>query len=174
MIRQTIAAAVVLAVVGSGCSFRPVYQTNAAGLDATGLAFDMAKPNSRLEQIIYQELSFRFASSENLPKLQVVATSGERDPSRSATPRTTRDGVAIGRAETKEVTVTATAVVTRPGEETFTVTRIATALYNSISPKSVLAMSVAQEKAQEDAAKAAAESLRLALLAEFARTGGQL
>lgn len=176
MVRQTLAAAVLVALVGSGCSFQPVYQTNAAGLDATSVSFDMAEPNSRLEQIIYQELSLRFTSSgqPNGPHLQVVASSSERVASLSATPQTRRRGVAIGSAEAVEVTVTATAVVTSPGVEAFTVTRVATALYNSNTPNSVLATSVAQEKAQEDAAKAAAESLRVALLARFARTGGPL
>jgi LPS-assembly lipoprotein len=173
MVRQTLAAAVLIALVGSGCSFQPVYQTNAAGLDATSLAFDMAEPNSRLEQIIYQELSLRFVGSgqPDLPDLQVVASSSERVASLSATPQTRRSGVSIGSAEAIEVTVTATAVVTHPDMEAFTVTRIATALYDSDKPNSVLATSVAQERAQEDAAKAAAESLGLALLARFARTG---
>jgi hypothetical protein len=176
MIRQAIAAAVLVALVGPGCSFRPVYQTNAAGVDATSIVFDMAEPNSRLEQIIYQELSLRFGRSgrPNVPDLQVVASSSERDAALSAAPQTRRGGVPIGSAETIEVTVTATAVVTRPGVEAFTVTRLATALYNAITPNSVLATSVAQEKAQEDAAKAAAEALRLALLAHIASTGGPL
>jgi LPS-assembly lipoprotein len=177
MIQHTIAAAVLLvALLGSGCSFRPVYQADATSSDPTGLVFDMAEPHSRLEQIIYQELALHFASSEQptAPDLQVVASSSERDASLSATPPTRRDGAVVGSAETIEVTVTATAVVSRPGEEALTVTRFATALYNSISPNSVLATSVAQEKAQEDAAKAAAESLRLALLAQFTRTSGQL
>ncbi|WIJ24055.1 LPS assembly lipoprotein LptE [Devosia sp. RR2S18] len=176
MIRQTLAAAVLVALVGSGCSFQPVYQTNAAGLDAASLAFNMAEPNSRLEQMVYQELSLRFTSSghPNTPHLRVVASSSERVASLSATPQTRRGGVTIGSAEAVEVTVTATAVVTHVGMEAFTVSRVATALYNSNIPNSVLATSVAQEKAQEDAAKAAAESLRLALLARFSISSGAL
>jgi hypothetical protein len=173
MLRQTIAGAVLVALLGTGCTLRPVYETGFLVPVQRWVVFDFAEPQSRLEQIVHRELSLRFGASEQPTalKLQVSASSSERVAARSKTPSTHRRGIAVGGTETRDVTVSVTAVVTLGGEEVFTATRVATAPYDSISPNSVLATGVARENAQEDAALAAAEALRLALLARFGRAG---
>lgn len=52
MIRRTIAAAMLIAMTAAGFSFSPVY-SGASAINAMSLAFELGKPNSRLEQVIY-------------------------------------------------------------------------------------------------------------------------
>ena len=143
------------------CSFSPVHSGTLASQPMLNLAY--AKPVTRLEQIIYQELALRFGSSdaETAPLASVTATSS---------------AVGIGLSQTanpnklNRVTVTATLTVSRrdgTAAEPVSFTRQASADYTTSSQ--VLADTSAANEAAERAAKAAAESLRLALLASLSR-----
>jgi hypothetical protein len=144
------------------CSFQPVYSGALASQPLLNLAY--AKPANRLEQIVYQELSLRLGSStsETAPLAQVsvsvglggigglTATGNPSAPSRA--------------------TATATLTITqRDGSTTkpLVITRVAIAQYSTNSQ--VFANNTAATEASERAAKAAAESLRLALLATLSR-----
>jgi hypothetical protein len=157
--------AVALASVAAtaGCtSFRPVYGSGTlAAQPMLDLAY--AKPNSRLEQVIYEELSLRLGESSDAtaPLASVRVTQSVANSTISRT-QNLRKPV--------EVTVTATLTITqRDGSsaEIKTYTRRATANYTRSSQ--VIADNVAATEAAERAAKAAAESLRLAVLADLSR-----
>ena len=154
-----------LVVVGGtvlgACSFQPVYSGALASQPLLNLAY--AKPTSRLEQVIYQELSLRLGSSASdtapLAKVSVSSAAGDMAMSQTANPNFP-----------VEVTVNATLTITRRAGDTtppFTVTRRATANYTRSGQ--VLADNQAAAEAAERAAKSAAESLRLAILADLSR-----
>ena len=160
---RSIALAAILlggATALGACSFTPVYSGALASQPMLELAY--AKPTTRLEQIIYQELALRLGSSEATTAPLVMATVA-----------TTR--VALGSSATANpnkpyrVTVTATLSVTpRDGSGSpLSFTRMASADYTTSSQ--VMANNAAATEAQERAARAAAESLRLALLASLSR-----
>lgn len=144
------------------CSFQPVY----SGALATNPTMDIAyaKPTSRLEQVVYQELALRLGSSasETAPLATVsVALSGAYIGGMTAAP---------GPNTPARVTATATLTITRrDGSKTapVVITRMATADYTTSNQ--VLASNSASTEAGERAARAAAESLRLAVLAELSR-----
>jgi hypothetical protein len=144
-----------------GCSFSPVYSS--ASVSQGTLALSYAKPNSRLEQIVYQELSLRLGStqSETAPLASVAIFPAISDMVLSRTDNPNKP---------MEVAVTATLTVTPrdgSGGAVQTYTRRATAQYTRNDQ--VLAERSAQEEALERAAKAVAESLRLAVLASASR-----
>jgi len=148
------------AILGA-CSFSPVYSGALASQPELNIAY--AKPTSRLEQVIYQELALRFgtSTSETAPLATVSAGVSAVGVVMSATnnPNPPTD-----------LTVTATLTITRRDgseAEPITITRSATAVF--ISNGQVLAARAAEDEASERAAKAAAESLRLALLAALSR-----
>jgi hypothetical protein len=154
-----LAACVGMAV--TACSFSPVYSGTLASQPMLNLAF--AKPTTRLEQVVYQELALRFGSSD-------AATAP------LATVSVTSAGSAVGLSATANpnklyrVTVTATLTVARrDGTDTAPMrfTRQASAEYTTSGQ--VLADTAAANEAAERAAKAAAESLRLAMLASLSR-----
>jgi hypothetical protein len=158
-------AAMVGALLGasvlSGCSFSPVYSGALAAQPSLALSY--AKPTSRLEQVIYQELSLRLGSSASgtapLTTVTVVPVVGDLALSRTDNP-----------SKPMEASVTATLTITPrdgSGKPVKTFTRRATANYTRNGQ--VLADVSAQEEALERAAKAAAESLRLAVLADLSR-----
>jgi hypothetical protein len=146
----------------SACSFSPVYQTGTlASQPKLNLAY--AKPTSRIEQIIYQDLALRFGETvdETSPLVTVsTSTSGARiGISQTSNPN-----------ETQRLTLTATATITyRDGSKRppLAITRTASADYTTTNQ--VLANIEAAGDAGDRAAKAAAESLRLALLAVASR-----
>ena len=143
------------------CSFQPVYSGALASQPLLDLAY--AKPNSRLEQVIYQELALRLGSSEaeTAPLAVVSASSSAADLALSSTANPSKP---------QDVTVTATLTITRRDGTTvapLTFTRRATANYTRNGQ--VLADNAAAAEAAERAAKAAAESLRLAVLASLSR-----
>lgn len=154
------------ALVGFGatlaaCSFTPVYSGALAGQGSLDLAF--ASPNSRLEQVVYQELSLRLgrSTSPTAPLATVSVTSGARD---MLVTKTTNP------AKPVEVKVTATLTITaRDGSDLppQSYSRSASADYTRIGQ--VLADNAAATEAAERAAKSAAESLRLAVLASLTR-----
>ncbi|GLQ12225.1 hypothetical protein GCM10007913_41580 [Devosia yakushimensis] len=157
-----IAGMLTLSAALGACSFAPVYSSGSlASQPLLNLAF--AKPNSRLEQVVYQELALRFGHSEapTAPLAQVFVSASASDSvlSRTANP-----------AKPMEVTATATLTITYrddSGKQPIRLTRFATAGYSRSGQ--VLADKEAEREAAERAAKAAAESLRLGLLATLSR-----
>ncbi len=141
-----------------GCSFSPVYSGALADQSSLNLAY--AKPTSRLEQIIYQDLALRLGRSEaeTAPLVTVsAAASGGGLGFLTATANPSKPS---------RMTVTATATITaRDGSDAkpLVITRRASAEYTTNSQ--VLADTTASIEAGERAARAAAESLRLAILA---------
>lgn len=167
MSRLILLAVTLLAL--AGCTFRPVYQDHDPRSQMS-LAFDLEKPTSRLEQIVYEDIALRFyvTKAPNTPKLRVsVATSGgaaflsDTFIKKSDGQR----GAPSGLPRRNQITATATATATYQGKTTFTATRNATAEYTSSGQ--IIADQAALVDAQERAAKSAAESLRLAILATF-------
>ena len=143
------------------CSFSPVYSGALASQPMLDLAY--AKPTSRVEQVIYQELALRFGSSDaaTAPWAKVTASVATAATMLSAT---------ANPAEALEASVTATLTITaRDGSTTppQSFTRTATASYTRTGQ--VLADNAAFADATERAAKSAAESLRLAVLAGLSR-----
>lgn len=159
------AAAMSLTLALSGCTgLTPVYGEH--GLGAERIALSYGDPASRLDQIVYQELSLRFGADAGpgAPHVQVSTSAGLGIITRSQ-----REIAAIA---TQEVTVTATAVITDPNGKVapIVLTRRASAQFTTNNQ--TLANSSAATEASERAAKAAAESLRLAILGALAGTRG--
>tara|TARA_R110002020_G_scaffold80502_4_gene200832 strand:+ start:98 stop:610 length:513 start_codon:yes stop_codon:yes gene_type:complete len=164
-LRRTLLTGIVLAAAGTigACSFTPVYSDAGALAGQSTLNLAFAKPTTRLEQIVYQELSLRFgnAVSPTAPLATVTVSSSAAD---LLVTTTTNPSKPLG------VTVTATLTITaRDGSaaEPVTYTRTATAEYTRAGQ--VLADNAAASEAAERAARSAAESLRLALLAALSR-----
>ena len=149
------------AVALGACSFSPVYSGTLASQPMLNLAF--AKPTSRLEQVVYQELALRFGSSDAptapLATVSVSSSAGGIGMSLTANPN-----------KLYRTVVTATLTIARrdgTDAEPIAFTRQATAEYTTSGQ--VLADTAAANEAAERAAKAAAESLRLAMLASLSR-----
>jgi len=157
------ASSIVVLLVASGtlgaCSFSPVYGGASTSRTTTELAY--AKPSTRLEQIVYQELALRIGESAS-PMAPLVSASV------SAVNRDVALSDSDDPNEAREVTVTATITIApRDGRMATAITRRATATYTTNSQ--VLANRAAEQDADERAAKAVAESLRLAILASLSR-----
>lgn len=144
----------------AACSFQPVYSGRLA--DSSQLALRYGEPKNRLEQIIYNELSFRLGKSTDpaTALVTVAAATGTGEPFLSETdsPLTPRETA---------VTATLTMAPTNPGGQPTIITRTARA--QSTRGGQVLADEAARIDAEERAARAVAESLRLALLATLAQ-----
>jgi hypothetical protein len=161
-LRGSLAAASLLfaAATLGGCSFAPVYGgTSAARAEQLALAF--ARPNNRLEQIIYQELGESFGSSgapdSRAASLVVGTQYADAALSQTANP-----------FKPIEVTVTATlTIAAASGGQPVVITRAATASYTR--DDQVLADRAAMTEATERAARSTAESLRLGILASLVR-----
>ena len=140
----------------SACSgFRPVYGEGFSA--AARHSFDYAEPGSRLDQVIYTELRLRLAPETANPDAIDVAVSAS-----ASTRAITKTGVAKP-AATQEMTVSASISVTGPdGKLIFSGTRSASALYTTTGQ--VLADTAAQTDASERAARALADTIRLAIL----------
>jgi hypothetical protein len=145
----------------AACTLTPVYSGRLA--EANAIEFAYAKPASRLDQVVYQELSLRFGNSDSatapLAKVITSSTRGRLVDTVTANPN-----------KAYEVTVTATLTIqARDGStaEPIVITRRATAGYNH--GVQVLNDQFAADEASERAAKSAAESLRLAILATLTR-----
>lgn len=145
----------------AACTLTPVYSGRNA--ESADLALAYAAPTSRLDQVIYQELALRFGRSD-------AATAPLATLSTSARSRAVVNTVTVNPNKAYEVTVTATLTITqRDGSATkpVTITRTASAGYTDGAQ--VLNDQSAYAEASERAAKSAAESLRLALLANLTR-----
>ena len=105
-LRRIVFAGLVLAAGAAlgACSFSPVYSGALASQPMLDLAY--AKPTTRLEQVIYQELALRFGSSdaETAPLATVTASSASSAIGLSATGNPNKP---------RRVTVTATLTVAR-------------------------------------------------------------
>lgn len=147
----------------SACSsFRPVYGDSGIAADRIELSY--AKPNSRLEQIIYQELALRFGKtrSEDAPLLSVTTS-----VTTSVSGRGLTQTAVVKPATQLQVTVTGAAILTTAdGRLVFQGARKASAGYVSVGQ--VLADTEAGNEAQERAAKEVSELLRLAILGALA------
>ena len=143
----------------AGCSgFRPVY--GESGVIQERLELNYAKPSSRLEQIIIQDLALRLGSGRNpdAPIVRIVASSAARTLTRTAV---------VKPSTQHELTVTASYAVTSSGGETLiSGTRRASATYSSSGQ--VLADEAAVSDATERAGHEVAETIRLTILAELA------
>jgi len=144
----------------AGCTAAPIYSSG-TGFAATAPVLAYGEPTNRVDQVIYNELRLRLPATDapGAPRLVVTAvSSGVTEAlSRTANPNTLQ-----------AITVTATATLTRSaGTEPIAITRAATANYTTND--SVLSSTEALNEANERAARAVAEQLRLALLAELTR-----
>jgi hypothetical protein len=143
----------------SACSsFRPVYGDN--GLTNESIALAYAKPDTRLEQIIYQSLALRLGKSArtDAPLVTVDVT----QDSRALT-----SGTITSPNRQRQMVVTAAITLTTPtGETLFKGDRSAAADYTTNSQ--ALANQAAETEAAERAARALAETIRLTLIAALA------
>lgn len=149
----------------AGCStFRPVYGDN-----EMPLAFKIDPPKTPEERVAWREFVARFDSTETsqAPVLKYsVAISGL--PGRmTSVPSGTNPitGRSVSMPSEAAVRSTITATVVYDGETVFEATRFADAGYTS--GRTVIADMASADEAGERATKAAAESIRLALIAEF-------
>lgn len=152
-------AALAATLALGGCSgFRPVYGEQ--GIAQSRMELSYAEPNSRLEQIVYQEFVLRFgrAADETAPRLEVRARSSARGLTMTDVAKPATQYAA---------TVTVDATLTAPdGRIVFTGSRTATAQYATVGQ--VLADTEARDEAEQRAAGEAAEGLRLAILGALA------
>lgn len=152
-------AFVALSLLGAtalaGCTgLTPVYGERGIGTERHALNY--SKPNSRAEQIIYQELALRFGRATDPASPTVRITTSD------TTRKLTRSGVTRP-AEQREATVTAKIeLVAADGSIVLSTTRSAAALYTTDSQ--ALAASEAEREAIERAARELAETVRLTLL----------
>jgi hypothetical protein len=153
------AMALVGAPLLAACTLTPVYSGRLAENANLELAF--AAPTNRLDQVVIQELALRFGKSPTAP-LATVQT--------SASATTLVNTVTANPNKTYEVTVTATLTIEQnndPKAKPLVLTRRATANYQTGAQ--ILNDQSAYTEASEHAAKSAAESLRLAILATLTR-----
>jgi hypothetical protein len=146
----------------AACTLTPVYSGRLAETATLDLAF--AKPATRLDQIVTQELAFRFGNSDAPGTRQATIST-------SASAAALVNTVTANPNKAYEVTITATLTITRPdapaSEKPLILVRQATAGYQTGAQ--ILNDQSAYGEAAERAAKAAAESLRLAVLATLVR-----
>ncbi len=145
----------------AACTLTPVYSGRLAETGAIALAY--AKPVTRLDQIIYQELSLRFGRSDS-PAAALATVSTSVGGARLGDTVTANPNISY------QVTVTATLAITHPDNpeaEPLVLTRKATADYQRGAQ--ILNDQFSYDEASERAAKSAAESLRLAILATLTR-----
>lgn len=143
------------------CSFSPVYSGTLASQPSLNLAY--AKPATRLEQVVYQELALRLGSSDapTAPLATVSVSTSSATVGLSATSNPNK---------LSRMTVTATlTIVRRDGTAIEPISFVRTATAEFTTSGQVLADTAASNEASERAAKAAAESLRLAVLASLSR-----
>lgn len=154
---------VALALVGTatlaGCSgFRPVY--GEAGVVQQKLAFNYSKPNSRLEQIIIQDLALRLGKATDdpsAPTIKISAAAGGRALTRTAVTKP---------ATQYEMGITANYTLLSGDKVLLQGTRRAAASYATVGQ--VLADEAAAKDAEERAAHEVAETIRLSILAQLA------
>ncbi len=149
------------ATVLAGCTgLTPVYGERGIGTERHALQY--ADANSRLEQIIYQELVLRFGrtSDPSSPTVRITTSNSTRKLTRSSVVRP---------SEQREATVTALIeLIAADGSIILSTSRSAAALYTTDSQ--ALAASEAEREAGERAARELAETVRLTLLGALAQS----
>ena len=151
----SIVATALLATILAACtSFSPVYGDR-SGPDLQSARFNFAVPDSRLEQIIFDRLKLAFPgqAGPNDPILDIAATT-------SSLPGSMSNAIAVARPV--NIRVEATVTITKDDRTLFEATRFADTAYQSgkLTPVDI----ASTQGAEETAAKAAAESLRLTIL----------
>lgn len=142
----------------AGCSsLKPVYGDNGIGAERVALSY--AKPTTRLEQIIYQDLALSLGKAAGAPLLTVMTTTSNRKLTRSdvTRPSAQRETVVSAEIELKGT----------DGTVLFAGERSAAASY-SVDGQG-LADTEALRNAEEQAARALAETIRLTLIGVLAR-----
>lgn len=140
----------------SACSFTPLYGDQ--GAVQRNLQLVYAKPNSRLEQIIYQDLALRLghSASADAPAVHIAINQTIRKVSRTSSGSP---------ATTYELKLSGTASVVRDGETVYSVNRSASASYKTNGQ--LLADQYAEQDAGRRAALAFAQIIRLSLAANL-------
>lgn len=150
------AAAAMMLVLGGCSGLTPVYGER--GIGAERIALSYGAPTSRLDQIVYQQLALRFGpdAGPDAPRVEVSTSLSSTSLTRTPNPNP---------QSTVEAIVVATAVITDPAGvvEPIVLRRTASAQFTTGSQ--LLANNSAADDAAERAARAAAESLRLAIFA---------
>lgn len=156
-----IALSLLSATTLAGCTgLTPVYGERGIGTERQALNY--SKPNSRLEQIIYQELALRFgrATDPSSPTVRITTSNygGKLTRSRVSRPSDQREMVVTAQIE----------LIAADGSIILSTSRSASALYTTDSQ--ALAASEAEREAAERAAKELAETIRLTLLGALAQS----
>jgi hypothetical protein len=156
--RLAFMALVVSTFALAGCTIRPVY--SGPDINLMAWAFQYDQPATRLAMVVRDVLAVHFNVSKDpsAPRLRITASQWNRGLTLSRT---------IGPVGNLQAVVTATVTVFNDSGVIFTATRSASA--NFQTNNQALANNEASIEAGERAAKAAAESLRLALLANFSK-----
>lgn len=159
-----LALAVVAATSLAACSsYKPVYG-DAGVMVAENGKFRFAPPQSRLDQIIYQNMLLTLGQSKSstAPLVEITTSSASTDLTRSASDRPN---------DQRQAVVTALIKITSPsGAVVFNTTRSASAVYSVDSQG--LANSEAQKDAEERAARELAETVRLTLISSMGLKAG--
>lgn len=148
----------VAALALGGCTgLRPVYGDN--GLATQRVEVQYAKPNSRLEQVIYQELALKLGKSNgDVPVVAIAVSSSSRNLTGNSVTRP---------HDQRQVTVSALITVTSPaGDVLFSGSRSQTADYTTSAQAG--ANEQAAQTAALQAAKLLADTVRLQILAALA------
>jgi len=155
---RALALTLVTATTLAACTVSPVHAPNQG---QGGLDLAIAAPDSRLEQIATRVLSQRLvlAPGENPMQLDISISISASRPGLSRVSRPVTE---------RELLASLTYRVSRDGEIVTSGTRTGRATY--VSSPQVLAGDFARTDAEERAVTAAAEAVRLALLAQL---GGQ-
>lgn len=140
-----------------GCTFAPVYGEH--GVSQARLELAYSEPATRLDQIIIQDLSLRLGKSQSpdAPLVSISTSVSNRALTRTGTTKPFRQ---------MEVTVAVSYTVTAGGKVVALGNRSAAAAWTTRGQ--VLADEEARKDAEERAARAAAETVRLAILGALA------
>jgi hypothetical protein len=157
-IRASLLAAALAATAAlAGCTgLTPVYGDHGAD---QAMALNFAAPNSELEQLVYQDLTRRFGTSDapDAPQVSISVSTAARDLAQSVN----RDP-----AVNELMTATGIIKITRGGHPVLTAVRQATAPFTTNSQ--VLADNSAQVAAGQQAAHALADTLELTIISALA------
>lgn len=153
--RTGLAGLVLAGLLLAGCSVTPVH-TGVSGANAVNLTY--AEPLTRLEQIFYRHMSAGLGSDS-------VADDGQL----SARIRVSSSRIGLANVSSlvtdHQITATVGYSVNKDGQTIATGSRTATANYQTTSQ--IVGDDVARASAEEQAVRAAAEQIKLALFAEL-------
>ena len=155
-------AIVAVTSLGACSSFKPVYGDGGVTVAENG-KFRFSPPQSRLDQIIYQNMLLTLGQSRSstAPLVEITTSVANTDLTRSASIRPN---------DQRQAVVTATIKITSAsGSVVFNTTRSASAAYTVDSQG--LANAEAQIDAEERAARELAETVRLTLLSSMGLKG---